>query len=83
MSERYRSQSLAVNLEAHWYLASTVISKDFQTPTVKEEIRHYSSQYSGRLSVHPKDILMNIMAQADNRRLRRHVPNDLPTWLIV
>jgi hypothetical protein len=50
------------------------------TPTIKEEISHYSSQYSARLRVHPNAIVvMNLMAQPDNRRLRRHLPNDLPT----
>jgi hypothetical protein len=28
-----------------------------QTPTVEEEIRHYSSHYSARLNVHPNDLV--------------------------
>jgi hypothetical protein len=45
----------------------------FQTPTVKEEIRHCSSQYSACISVHLNGLAVNLMVQADNRRLRRHM----------
>jgi hypothetical protein len=49
-------------------------------PTVKEEIRRYSSQYRARLSAHTNDLVVNLMEQPDNnRRLRRHLPNDMPT----
>jgi hypothetical protein len=33
---------------------NTVIRRDIYTPTSKEEIRRYSSQYSARLSAHKK-----------------------------
>jgi hypothetical protein len=33
-----------------------------QAPTVKAEIHRYSSQYSARLSVHPNDLVVNLMA---------------------
>jgi hypothetical protein len=48
-----------------------------ETQAVKEEIRHYSSQYSARLIIHPNDLVVNLMAQPDNRRLRRRLPNGL------
>jgi hypothetical protein len=35
--------------------------KDLQIPTVKEEIRRYSSQYSDRLCVHPNDLIVNLI----------------------
>jgi hypothetical protein len=56
---------------APWYVPNTVIQMDLQIPTVKEEIHRYNSQYSARLSAHPGDLLVNLMAQPDNsRRLR-------------
>jgi hypothetical protein len=70
---------LRMIVEAPWYVPNTVIRRDLQTPTIKEEIRHCSSQYSARLSVQLNDRVVNLMAQPDNRRLRRHMPNDLPT----
>jgi hypothetical protein len=58
--------------------AYMVIQRDLQIPTVKEEIRRYSSQYSARLSAHLNDLVVNLMEQLDNNRLlRRHLPNDL------
>jgi hypothetical protein len=45
------------------YVPNLIIQMDLQTPTVKEEIRHYSYQYSACLIVHPKDLVVNLMAQ--------------------
>jgi hypothetical protein len=66
-----------------WYVPNTVIQRDLQTPTAKEEIRRYSSQYSAHLSAHPNGLVVNPMDQSDNRRLRRHLPNDLPVRFLV
>jgi hypothetical protein len=67
--ELFQSKVLDTIVEAPWYVPNTVIKSDLQTPTVKEEIRHYSSQCSARLSVHPNDPVVNLMAQPDNRHL--------------
>jgi hypothetical protein len=77
--ECFQSKLLRAIVDESWYVQNTVIQRDLQTPTVKKEIRHYSSQYSGRLSVHPNYPAVNLMAQPEIRRLRRHMPNDLPT----
>jgi hypothetical protein len=58
------------------------VRRDLQIATVKEEIRRYSSQYSARLRAHAND-LVNLIELPDNRRLRRHLPNDLPTRFLV
>jgi hypothetical protein len=63
-------------VDAPWYVPNTIIRKDLQTPTVKEEIRRYSSQYSARLGTHPNDLIVNLIELPHNRRLRRHLPND-------
>jgi hypothetical protein len=54
-----------------------------QTPTVKEAIWCHSSQYRARLSAHPNDLIVNLIELPDNRPLRRHLPNDLPTTFLV
>jgi hypothetical protein len=46
-------------------------------------ICRYSSQYSARLSAHPNDLIVNLVELPDNRRLRRHLPNDLLTRFLV
>jgi hypothetical protein len=56
-------------VDAPWYVPNTVILRDLQTPAVKEEIRHYSYQYSARLSTHPNDLIVNLNEVPDNRRL--------------
>jgi hypothetical protein len=66
-------------VDAPWYVPNMVIPRDLQTATVKEEIRRYSSQYSARLSAHPNGLVVNLMEQPDNRRLR----NDLLTRFLV
>jgi hypothetical protein len=40
-------------LDAPWNVPNMVIRRDLQTPTVKEEIRCYSSQYSACLRARP------------------------------
>jgi hypothetical protein len=70
-------------VDASWYVPNTVIGRDLQIPTVKEEIRHYSSQYSAHLSTHPNDLIVNLIELLDNRGLRKHLPNDLPTRFLA
>jgi hypothetical protein len=75
--ERFQSKAFRMLVGA--LVTCRIRLSEHQTPTDKEEIRHYSSQYSARLSVQPDDIVLNFMVQPDNRRLRRHLRNDLPT----
>jgi hypothetical protein len=81
---RFQSETLRMIVDAPWYyVPNAVIRRDLRTPTVKEEIRRYSSQYSARLSAHPNDLTVKLMEQPDNRQLRKHLPNDLPTRFLV
>jgi hypothetical protein len=48
-------------VEAPRYVTNTVIRRDLQIPTVKEEINRYSSQYSARLSAHPNYLIVNLI----------------------
>jgi hypothetical protein len=81
--ERFQSKALRMTVDAPRYVPNRVIRRDLQIPTVKEEIRRYSSQYSARLSAHPNVLVVNLMDLPDSRRLRRHLPNDLPTRFLV
>jgi hypothetical protein len=47
--------------KAPWFIPNTVMLRDLQTPTVKEKIRGFSSQYGVRLSAHPNDLAVNLM----------------------
>jgi hypothetical protein len=81
--ERFQSKALRMIMDAPWYVPNTVNQRDLQIPTVKEEIRRYTCQYSARLSAHPNDLIVNLIELPDNRRLRRHLPNNLPTRFLV
>jgi hypothetical protein len=65
--ERFQSKALRMIVDAPWYVPNTVIRRDLQIPTVKEEIRCYSSQYSARLSTHSNDLIVNLIELPDNR----------------
>jgi hypothetical protein len=41
------------------------------------------NQYSVRLSAHPNDLIVNLTELPDNRRLRRHLPNELVIVVFV
>jgi hypothetical protein len=71
--ERFQSKALRLIAAAPWFMPNAVIRRDLKTPAVKVEI------YRVRLSVHPIDLVVNLMAQPNKRRLRRHLPNDMPT----
>jgi hypothetical protein len=81
--ERFQSKALHVIEDAPCYVPNTDIRRDLQAPTLKEEIRRYSSQYCARLSAHPNGLVVNLKKLPDNRRLRRHLPNDLPIRFLV
>jgi hypothetical protein len=59
--ERFQSKTLYMIVDAPWYVPNTVIRRDLQIPTVKEEIQRYSSQYSARLSAYPNYLIANLM----------------------
>jgi hypothetical protein len=75
--ERFQSKDLRMIVDAPWYVPNTLIRRDLQIPSVKEEINLYSSHYSARLTAHPNDILLTLLEQPELKRLRRHLPNDL------
>jgi hypothetical protein len=81
--ECLKSKTLRMIEDAPWFVPNTFIRRDLQMQTVKAEILRYSSQYSARLSAHPNDLIVNLSELPDNRQLRRHVPNDLPTRFLV
>jgi hypothetical protein len=80
--ERFQSKALRIIVDAPWYVPNSHIRRDLQLASVKE-ILSYSSQYSARLSTHPNDLIVTLMELPGNRRLRRHVPNDLPNRFLV
>jgi hypothetical protein len=81
--ERFQSKALRMIVDAPSYVPNTLIQRDLQIPSVKEEIGHYSSHYSTHLTCIPNYILLTLLEQPECIRLRRHLPNDLPTRFMV
>jgi hypothetical protein len=70
-------------VDAPWYVPNTVIQRDLQTPTVKEEIRRYSSQYRARLSAHPNAPVVNLIELPDNKTPAKWSAYQIPTTIVV
>jgi hypothetical protein len=77
--ERFQSKVLRLIVNAPWYLPNSVIRKVHGIPTVKEEIRRFSSHYDVRISVHPNELIASLTEPPIHKRLRRYWPNDLLT----
>jgi hypothetical protein len=76
--ERFQSKALRMIVYALWYVPNTIIQRVLQISTA-QEIRHYSSQYSARLNAHSNYLIVNLIELPETRRLRRHLPYELPT----
>jgi hypothetical protein len=81
--ERFQSKTLRLTVDAPWYVPNTLIRRDLEMPSVKEEIRHYCSHYSARLTAHPNDLLLTLLEPPERKGLRRHLPNYLPPRFMV
>jgi hypothetical protein len=75
--ERFQSNVLRIIGDASWYVSNSVIRKDFQIPTVKEEISRFSSHYTVHISVHPTELIASLTEPPIHRHLRRYWPHDL------
>jgi hypothetical protein len=76
--ERFQSKVLRIIVDAPWYVPNSLIRRDLSCPTVKKELRRYSSHYGDRLRTHPNLLAVNLLRLPDNRRLHRFMPTDLP-----
>jgi hypothetical protein len=65
--------------DAPWYVPNVILRQDLQIPSVKEEIRRFSIQYSSRLQTHPNSLAVHLTEPPEHRRLKRH----MPTYLIT
>jgi hypothetical protein len=77
--ERFQGKVLRMITYAPWYVPNMVLRQDLQITSVKEEIHRFRTQYRDRLYTHPN----NLTVPPDHRRLRRHLPIDLPTRFLV
>jgi hypothetical protein len=77
--ERFQSKDLGMITDAPWSVPNVILRQDLQIPSVKEEIRRFSIQYSYRLQTHPNSLVVHLTEPPEHRRLKRHLPTDLIT----
>jgi hypothetical protein len=76
--ERFQSKVLRIITDAPWYVPNSVIKRDLQITTVKQEARKYSTNYQKRLDAHPNNLANALLQeQLGTRRLKRLYPADL------
>jgi hypothetical protein len=63
-----------------YLVSSSLLSRDVQIPTVKQEARKYSANYRKQLDAHPNNLANALfLEQLGTRRLKRLYPADLVT----
>jgi hypothetical protein len=77
--ERFQGKVLRMMTDAPWYVPNMVLQQDIQITSVKEEIHRFNTQYRDHLYTHPNNLTVHLRVPPDHRRLRRHLPIDLPT----
>ena len=79
-TERFQSKALRITTDAPWFVPNTIIKRDLQIPTVKQEARTLSANYRKRLDNHPNNLANTLLKeQLGTRRLKRLYPTDLVT----
>jgi hypothetical protein len=77
--ERFQLKVLCLIVNAPWYVSNSVICKDLQIPSVKEEISRFSSHYAPRLRTHTNELIATLTEPPTHKHLCRYWPNDLLT----
>jgi hypothetical protein len=67
--ERFQSKVLRLIVDVPWYVSNSVIRKDFQIPTVKEEIRRFRSLYAVRLRAHTNELIATLTEPPIHKRM--------------
>jgi hypothetical protein len=76
--EHFQSKALRLLVDAPWYVPNHRIRRDLHLPSVKDEICCLSHRPT-RLTTHPNDQVLVLLTLPGPWRLRRHLPNDLPS----
>lgn len=76
--QRFQNKVLRSIVNAPWYVTSSSIEKDLQMPSIREEIKRHSSNYSDRINEHKNTLAKQLFDNTGEvRRLKRFKPNDL------
>jgi hypothetical protein len=68
-----------VSVTSAFFLPNQVLHTDLQIPTIREEITRLSTNYKGKIEVHPNKLTTDLFEIHGQGRLSRYSPLDLPT----
>ena len=78
--ERVQSKILRIIVNAPFYVRNINIRNDLQISAVTEEVRINSIKHLNKIAEHPNKLVYKMLRGNDNtRRLKRHIPEGLPT----
>jgi hypothetical protein len=78
--ERFKSKVLRMITDAPWYVPNTIIKRDLEITTVKQEARRYSANCRKQLDTHLNNLANTLFKeQFGTRRLKTLYPADLVT----
>ena len=73
--ERFQNKTLRSILNAPWFVPNEIIRKDTNIPSVKQEVRTFSSKYKNKLSQHPNHLATNLLTETSSvSRLKKYKP---------
>jgi hypothetical protein len=82
IQEHFQSKDLCMIVDAPWYVPNTV-SKGISKYQQLKEKSTATALNIVLASAYIQMTIVNLIELPDNRRLRRHLPNDLPTRFLV
>jgi hypothetical protein len=60
-----------------WYASNSTLHNDLGIPFIKDILQERSSKHHDRLEVHPNALLLPLLKNHSNTRLKRRLPTDL------
>jgi hypothetical protein len=75
--QRCQSKILQSIADAPWYISNSTLHNDLGIPFIKDVIQERSSKHHNRLEAHPNALLLPLLKNHSNRRLKRRLPIDL------
>jgi len=75
--ERFQKKYLKIIVNAPWHVTNDILHHDLNVSYVRDEIKKLSQRYADRLEEHSNMLAIDLMSDAEIRRLKRKLPQDL------
>jgi len=75
--QTFQNKYLRIIVNTLWYVTNDTLHHDLNVPYVRDEIKKLSQRYADRLEEYPNTLAIDLMSDAETRRLKRKLPQDL------